>query len=407
VLTEPQQQQVRQALGDELADFFDDELWSSGAASSYAAWWRQWSAHASHRGIDALHASAPAVAAFLAHMHRAGYATGSVSMARSAIGSVCGALGGSTDVHHPIVARVLAIIARKRPTRAKYDKFWEVDAVTDELTRWGDNASMPIFLLQLKVVALLALAGCMRPSDICRLRESSISRVNDTIDLDDITIEIDSPKENQGNRVRVLLEALRPDAVAANRIALCPVRALRACISRRDIEWPARQGHRHPSTSASSRTESLFRGVRPPHRPITSTDTIAGWLVEVLRRSGVDTATYSAHSFRGASASAALKRGVPIGDVMLMGRWSSRGVFEKFYRRAQPLYSVAQAVLGRLPPPAHLQASVATAVQARDNAIVAALAPHASDDDIDSDIGAASGTDSASDNLEAVARPSS
>ena len=43
----------------------------------------------------------------------------------------------------------------------------------------------------------------------------------------------------------------------------------------------------------------------------------------MLGRAGVDTDIFKAHSVRGASTSAAMRKGVPITDIMSIADWSS------------------------------------------------------------------------------------
>lgn len=345
MLTAEQEVRVRQRLGPELAVFMAADMWSDKTYSNYKSSWRQWSAYAQQCGVDSLAADAQHVANFLVQMHRAGYATASVQSARAAIGSISNAVGGAVDTQAPIVARTMAIIARKQPKQPKYNEFWDPALVTAAVLQAGDNDTMPLHELQLKSVVLLALSSCMRASDIFRIRDSSVACHPTTGDL---TAEIAGPKESrEHHNVRIFIEALRPAVgqpagATPPRPPLCPVSALMTFRRRRDSEWPAAA-----VLAARERVaDTIFRGARPPHRPLTSKDTIANWLLQYLARAGIDTCRYGAHSYRGASATDALRRGVPIGDVMLVGRWTSRSVFETFYRRAQPLFSVVQAVLG-------------------------------------------------------------
>ena len=59
----------------------------------------------------------------------------------------------------------------------------------------------------------------------------------------------------------------------------------------------------------------LFLSYVQPHKPVTS-QRIAHWIKDTLKEAGVDTNTFSAHSVRGASASAAVGKGLHIADVL-------------------------------------------------------------------------------------------
>ena len=61
--------------------------------------------------------------------------------------------------------------------------------------------------------------------------------------------------------------------------------------------------------------------------------TLSRWLKNVLSLSGIDVSVFKAHSFRGASSSAAVAAGVSVADVMKTANWSSVSTFRKFYHR--------------------------------------------------------------------------
>ena len=60
---------------------------------------------------------------------------------------------------------------------------------------------------------------------------------------------------------------------------------------------------------------------------------LSRWLKHVLRLSGIDTKTFSAHSTRMASSSKAHKGGVGMDTILATAGWSSDSNFKKFYLR--------------------------------------------------------------------------
>ncbi|KAI8518391.1 hypothetical protein Bbelb_044080 [Branchiostoma belcheri] len=68
--------------------------------------------------------------------------------------------------------------------------------------------------------------------------------------------------------------------------------------------------------------------------------TLARWV-----KSGVDTATFSAHFTRGASTSAATAAGVSLHSIMNAADWSRESTFLKYYRRDNNQHTFGQAVL--------------------------------------------------------------
>ncbi|CAC5404058.1 unnamed protein product [Mytilus coruscus] len=64
-----------------------------------------------------------------------------------------------------------------------------------------------------------------------------------------------------------------------------------------------------------------------------STSTLARWLKIVLTSSGIDLTKFQAHSFRGASTSAAFSAGITLDTIMKTANWKSAKTFKKFYLR--------------------------------------------------------------------------
>ncbi|KAI8488042.1 hypothetical protein Bbelb_341600 [Branchiostoma belcheri] len=90
--------------------------------------------------------------------------------------------------------------------------------------------------------------------------------------------------------------------------------------------------------------QKLFISFSRPHRPVGSA-TLARWVKSVLGTVGVDTATFSAHSTRGASTSAATAAGVSLHSIMNAADWSRESTFLKYYRRDNNQHTFGQAVL--------------------------------------------------------------
>ena len=105
--------------------------------------------------------------------------------------------------------------------------------------------------------------------------------------------------------------------------SICPVACMECYIDR---TAPLRN---------DSNSESLFIGSNKPHKPVPSS-TIGRWIKEQLKEAKIDTLVFSAHSGRGAAASKALNRGVPVQSILNLGHWSRESTFAKFYKRSVP-----------------------------------------------------------------------
>ena len=99
---------------------------------------------------------------------------------------------------------------------------------------------------------------------------------------------------------------------------LCPVACIRA----------------YESATSKLRTEGvqkLFIAVVPPHKPLSSSS-IARWIKKSLREAGIEE-TFTAHSTRAASATAAAMSGISTKEIMSRAGWSREDTFTKFYYR--------------------------------------------------------------------------
>ena len=79
---------------------------------------------------------------------------------------------------------------------------------------------------------------------------------------------------------------------------------------------PFRQGGSH-----------LLLSYRKPNKP----DTVSNWMKRVLRKSGIGTGLFSAHSTRSASTSSAKAAQIPVDTIMSSAGWSNHDTFQKFY----------------------------------------------------------------------------
>ena len=106
---------------------------------------------------------------------------------------------------------------------------------------------------------------------------------------------------------------------------LCPVTCLNQYLARsQDGRTVQDNGLVHPN-------QVLLSHIKP-HEPV-SKPSIARWIKEVLKISGINIDIYKAHSTRSASTSKAGTLGVRIEDIIDQANWSNKSTFEKFYRK--------------------------------------------------------------------------
>ena len=84
------------------------------------------------------------------------------------------------------------------------------------------------------------------------------------------------------------------------------------------------------STSNESR---LFIALIKPHGPV-SLNTVSRWIKSLLKKTGINTSIFGAHSTRSAAAYRAVTEGASVGAVLHAGSWAHEVTFNRFYNRA-------------------------------------------------------------------------
>jgi len=97
------------------------------------------------------------VANFLAELYEQSYKYSSLNAYRSAISSTHEKVDGHPVGKHPVIVRILKRAFNKRPPLPKYTTIWEVSKITSYICTLGDNDSLSLKSLSLKLVVLLAL----------------------------------------------------------------------------------------------------------------------------------------------------------------------------------------------------------------------------------------------------------
>ena len=313
----------QQCESSHLSQTATDLVLLSWRDKSYNSSFGNWARWCSERDRDPLLGPTSDVANFLAELFEQGYQYSSLNAYCSAISSTHEKVDSFPVGHHPTIVRVLKGAYNKRPPLPKYSTTWEVSKVTSYITTLGDNHSLSLKSLSLKLVVLLALTRPSRSSDLSNLSLKSM---------------------------RIL-----PDGVQFNPVCLlkqfCPSRPLKP------FTFPSFSANKllHPKETVQAyvaKTES-FRGEGKdklllsyvqPHNPICSSS-VARWIVTILKLVGIDTATFKSHSVRSASATAAASAGITTNQIMEATDWRSESVFERFYYKPLDSNLVGQAVL--------------------------------------------------------------
>ena len=143
--------------------------WRTKTNKSYDSLFRKWHCWCDQQGFDPISGPVTNVVNFFASLHKEGYQYNSVNAYRSAISSVHEKVDGHDVGKHPLVVRMLKGIYHDRPPLPRYTCTWNVQTVLKYLDSLGDNDTLSLKQLTLKVAMLLALTRPSRSTDLSLL----------------------------------------------------------------------------------------------------------------------------------------------------------------------------------------------------------------------------------------------
>lgn len=238
------------------------------------------------------------------------YAT--VNSYRSALSSVLPPIEGFPIGKHPLIIRLMKGIFNTNPPKPRYTRTWQVSQVLDYLSSLGDDKDLDLIQLSEKLSSLASIVSAQRMQTLSFLDISHLCLTNDSA-----SFHVMDLLKTTSIRKNISHQTVEFKVFPSNP-KLCVVSTLREYLKRTE---PLRQ------QSGESR---LFISTRKPHKRVTRA-TIARWLKKILVSSGIDISVFSAHSYRGASASCAYNHGVSIEEIMSKASWSNAKTFKDFY----------------------------------------------------------------------------
>ncbi|XP_044127924.1 uncharacterized protein LOC122921764 [Bufo gargarizans] len=296
-----------------------DNAWAPGTRKSYRAAWGSWVGWCMERDLDPVSASVTHLLQFLTSLFEAGKAYRTINLFRSAISSTHQGFDGVPAGRHPLVSRLLRGSRLARPPRPRFTATWDVSLVLSFLSSWPDNASLSLRQLSAKLLTLFCLISCKRVSDVRALDHDARSFTPEGVTF------------NITRRTKTNIRSVSYPSFPSSP-ALCPVVCLR--------EYELRtRSHR------SADIPQLFLSIRHPFGPVTS-PTLARWMKWVMSLSGIDTTIFTAHSARGAAATALAVSGARLEDILRLADWSRATTFAEFYFR--PPTHVFSAIIEQL-----------------------------------------------------------
>ena len=224
------------------------------------------------------------------------------------------------------ITRIFSFFYKSRPSFPRYTCTWDVGQVFRFLAKWHPPAALSLKQLTLKTVALVALTSSDRAQTLQALRVDMVTASPQGLEFVIFDV-LKTSKRGRPARVVKCVSWDAPELDVANYVLT------------------------YINKTLVFRLRSFKKGLGKPTQLFLShktglpvaRGTISRWVKEVMRLSGIDTSTFLPGSTRGASASAAARRGASVSQILGAGDWTNLGTYQRFYQR-----QVADTPVGRL-----------------------------------------------------------
>ena len=203
-------------------------------------------------------------------------------------------------------------MATIRPVQYKEIPSWNVDTVLQNIASWGENITMDMEKLTLKLSMLFSLASAARCNELADLKTNLAFR-----NKDGIRFKLTKHKKQ---RKSTQYPGYLDIPSYPDNILMCPV----SCY---DWYLVKTAGYR----VFNEDDDFVFRALSHPHGKITPS-TISRWLRKAISEAGFDlTVADVAHSVRGIAATKAKASGMSIRQIMTAVEWNTNSVFHQHY----------------------------------------------------------------------------
>ena len=279
------------------------QAWRQSTHSQYTTYFKKYLIFCKEQNQDPGTGDVQLLLKFLQSMIDQNYSYSALNSAKAALSLVI----HIPEEQKPLLKFFMKGAFNKNPPKPKYKCIWDVSIMLNFLKAMGDNASLSLRQISLKLTMLIALTTGQRVQTIASLSLQSLFFTNAGISIIlDGLLKTTTP-QNRNTQIDLMYY---PDK------DLCVVKCLECYLARIDS---CRQSNR------------VLVSYVAPHKAVSS-ETISRWLKQTLSDAGIDTTKYSAHSTRVAAASKAATK-LDIGNIMASVGWKSSKTFEKFYHK--------------------------------------------------------------------------
>ena len=281
--------------------------WRWSTQKQYHVYIEKWNVFCKKRKTNPLCTTVVLIVDFLMELFEAGLGYSAINTARSAL-SAYTSIGEDGQIgNDPIISRFVRGIFQIRTPLPKYTNTLDVEILHKFFMNQKDNEEMTLKDLTRKLCALILIESAQRIQTIHLIKCKFVHIYEDRC-----VIGIVDPLKS--TRPDFHQEPLELEQNENKKI--CVINCLKVYIER---TAPYRKGF-----------DQLLLTYAKPHEPV-SKDSVARWMKELLTDAGI--IGFDAHSFRSASSSYMLRKGIPMTIIMRKAGWSNEKTFNKFYNR--------------------------------------------------------------------------
>lgn len=279
---------------------------SNSTIQQYNAGLKQWWSFKKENHFALFDTSVPEVLRFFTFHFKKGASFSTLNTYRAALGQILSP-SLTTDFR---IKRFFKGAYSLRPPHAKYNHTWDPSIVLSYVKNLK-NDLLSLKDLTMKLALLLALATGQRVQTLASIELDNIVKSENRLE-----IKITKKLKTSGKgkiQPTLLLPYYTPDE------NICPAGTLLVYLRKTE--------------KLRNECKSLFITYQKPFHMAT-TQTIARWIKAMLKKSGLNTDQFTAHSTRHASTSAAARKGVSYDDIRLAAGWTKKSsTFANFYNR--------------------------------------------------------------------------
>ena len=300
--------------------------WERSTVDNYSLAWRKWAVFCGDRKIDRFDPPESGPVEFLGELFTQTGSASSVNTAISALSAVLKVSLGCTLAEWPMVSEFRAAVNKKTPPGPTYRTTWDITVLLRKVETFGENESMALELLLLKVVALLRIDCFARSSDITRIFREDVIFQNDRVVLHFLrTKEWRAASQNAWGEFSAPVSIFKLKAG----VSTCCYQALAVWMKRTEAIVRSQKVHGRWRTPVVCHVQGGFMG-----KPV-SAKYVATLSYAAMRAAGVDP-SFKGRTIRAAASSAAKDYGASEKEVVRQGRWTDGKMWRKYYYRSIP-----------------------------------------------------------------------